>query len=277
MLEDHQARFISHRDALRLFSATGLSEATFTRKVAEGKIERRLPDGRQRGSLYREDQILEIVQKHLEKKQKKQKKRGTRSLVQFRRMNLEDMPIVADILHELFDGYPNIPQWQERMKANPDIGYVVTDDGIIKGCGFTMPHTEEKILSIFPLEETPITHPHEILSYEPGAKVCLYLRSVGVRQKGVPAEKKKVWAQVLIIGLLKEMVKLGSRGIIIEKIYARSDTFQGERMLHRLGFTRLTTTTSHENFVIDVAPSGLTFMKQYKMALARWRTKYEGA
>jgi hypothetical protein len=219
---------------------------------------------------------LEIVQKHLEKKQKKQKKRSPRSLAQFRRMNLEDMPIVADILHELFDVYPNVEQWQERIKANPDIGYVVTDDETIVGCGFIMPHTEEKILSIFPLEETPITYPHEILPYEPGTRMCLYLRSVGVRQKSVPTEKKKVWAQVLISGLLKEMVKLGSRGIILDKIYARSDTFQGERMLHRLGFTRLTTTTNHENFVIDVTPSGLTFMKQYKMALAKWRTKYEG-
>ena len=107
--------------------------------------------------------------------------------------------------------------------------------------------------------------------------MCLYLRSVGVRQKGIPSEKKAVRAKVLIIGLLKEIVKLGSRGIFIDKIYGRSDTFQGERMLHRLGFTRLMTTTSHENFVIDVEISGITFVKQYKRELTDWRKKNEGA
>jgi len=48
-------------------------------------------------------------------------------------------------------------------------------------------------------------------------------------------------------------------------------------MLHRLGFTRLMTITSHENFVIDVPPSGITFVKQYKKELAKWRTLYEGS
>ena len=103
---DDRAKYISHREALRLFAATGLSDASFSRKVAEGKIEKRLPEGRQRGSLYREDQILEIVQKYEAKKRKKQmkkKKRVVRSLIQFRRMEIEEMPIVADILEELFD------------------------------------------------------------------------------------------------------------------------------------------------------------------------------
>src|SRR2546423_721696 len=90
-------------------------------------------------------------------------------------------------------------------------------------------------------------------------------------------EKKRRWAQVLIIGILKEIVKLGSRGITVDKVYARSDTFQGERMMHRLGFTRLTTTTSHENFVVDIESSGLSFAKQYKAALSKWRIKHEGA
>src|SRR2546429_1177404 len=151
-MSENQERFIPRKDALRLFVDAGLSEPTFTRKVGNGEIESRLPNGRKRGSLYREDQILEIVQKHLEKKQKK---RVARSLIQFRRMEIEEMPIVADILEELFDGRPNIPQWQDRLRANPDIGYVVTDNGTIAGCGFIMPHTEEKILDIFPREETP--------------------------------------------------------------------------------------------------------------------------
>lgn len=272
------AEFITRKEAIRMFSNVGLSESTFIRRSQE--IESYTPEGKQRGALYNSDQVNAIVHEYAEKRHRRKKKPdslGIRSHVLFRRMNIDEMPIVAEILDELFDGYPNVAQWQERIAANEDIGYVVTDDGIIKGCGFIMPHTEERILGIFPLEATPITYPHEILPYEPRKHVCLYIRSVGVRQNDVPTGKRKVWAQVLIIGLLKEIVKLGSRGVIVDKIYGRSDTFQGERMLHRLGFTRLTSVTSHENFVIDVQPSGITFVKQYKAALDKWRMKYEGA
>lgn len=113
-----------------------------------------------------------------------------------------------------------------------------------------------------------------ILPYKPGITICLYLRSIAVRQEGVSKEEKRIWAKVLIIGLLKVIVSLGSRGIILKQIYARSDTFQGERMLHRLRITRIITTTSHKNFVIDVELSGLTFMTQHKKALADWQSQY---
>jgi hypothetical protein len=274
------SKFVTRKEAVRLFSNIGLSEASFDRIASINKIEKRIPDGKQRGALYNLDQVNSVVKAHVERKQGKKRKTpnvSVRSHVTFRRMDIGDMPVVADILHELFEGYPDIPQWQERMRANPEIGYIVLDDDVIVGCGFIMPHTEERILAIFPLEATPITYPHEILPYEPGKHVCLYLRSVGVKQNNVPTEKRKVWAQVLIIGLLKEIVKLGSRGIIVDRIYGRSDTFQGERMLHRLGFTRLTTITSHENFVIDVEPSGITFVKQYKKELAKYISLHEGA
>lgn len=267
-------------EAVRIFARVGLSESTLTRKTKPNRsnkieIETQPLDGKERGVLYCLDQVREIATKHWDKKQSK-KVSMPRSVIKFRRMEIGEMPIVADILDNLFVGYPNVEQWQERIKANEDIGYVVTDDGVIKGCGFIMPHTEEWILDIFPQEVTPITYPHDILQYEPGSRACLYLRSVGVLQKGVPLEKKKRWAQILIVGILKKIVELGDRGIFIDRIYARSDTLQGENMLRRLGFTQLMTTTSHENFVIDVKPSGITFIKQYKENLDRWRKAYEG-
>ncbi|OLE51602.1 MAG: hypothetical protein AUG51_22115 [Acidobacteria bacterium 13_1_20CM_3_53_8] len=241
--------------------------------IGEGKIERMEPPGAKQG-FYKASDVHKIARAWNKEAMGKQ---HINTPIKFRRMEIEEMVVVADILEKLFETHPNIPQWQDRIRANPEIGFVVTDDGVIVGCGFIMPHTEEKILSILPHEATPITFPHEILPYEPGNQICLYLRSVGVHQNDVPIEKKRRWAQVLIIGILKEIVKLGSRGITVDKVYARSDTFQGERMMHRLGFTRLTTTTSHENFVVDIESSGLSFAKQYKAALSKWRIKHEGA
>jgi hypothetical protein len=243
--------------------------------VGEDKIERWIPPDTKQG-FYKASDVHKLMRKWQKEAIEKQGSRQFRLPVKFRRMEIEEMSVVAEILHELFDTYPNIEQWQDRIRANSEIGYVVTENNVIVGCGFIMPHTEEKILSILSVEETPITYPHEILPYEPGKQIYLYLRSVGVKQKGIPSEKKRRWAQVLIIGILKEIVKLGNRGIIIDKIYARSDTFQGERMMHRLGFTRLVTNTSHENFVVDIKTSGLTFAKQYKLGLAKWQTKYGG-
>src|SRR5256885_8917207 len=45
--------------------------------------------------------------------------------IKFRRMEIEEMVVVADILEKLFETHPNIPQWQDRIRANPEIGFVV--------------------------------------------------------------------------------------------------------------------------------------------------------
>jgi hypothetical protein len=163
------------------------------------------------------------------------------------------------------------------MERNPEISYILRSEGKVVGCGFIIPLSEEKIQSILSEEVTPLTYPDEILLYKPRGSVNLYIRSVGVLQRGVSPKQKTYWAERLILGLSKVVIDLGAKGVIIEKIYGRSDTKAGEHTMRMMGFTQIPTVTSHKNFVIDVATSGLELILRYKKALNTWRARYEGA
>ncbi len=276
-----QEEMVTARQAISMFRDAGLSEPTFRRRVRAGKIKGHLPEGRKRGALYPRDQVLTAIGEGISGKSAKPKKhmqrlRADLKPATFMKATPEDMPEIADLLEALFSARPNVERWSAWIKRNTEIAYVLKSEGKIVGCGFVIPLREEKILSILAQEATPVTNPDEILLYEPGASVCLYVRSIGVIQTGVGSMQKKYWAEKLILGLTKAMIGLGARGVVIEKIYGRSDTRAGEHAMRSMGFTQIPTTTSHKNFMIDVTISGLESIVRYKKALDTWRAKYEG-
>lgn len=260
--------FVPRQEALRLFALAGFSPSTFDRE-ARKHIESQPKQKGERGRRYSLADIRAVLQARIGQEEK-----VPTPPFHFRRMTVEDMPEVAELLTGIFPGKPDVAQWQERIRANDEIGYVVTSGGKIEGCGFLMIHTREWIEHLFTQEITPITYPTDILPLVPGTPVCVYVRTVAVRQQGVPKSVRHRWASVLIAGLLRTIVNWGSRGIIIDRIYGRSDTKDGEHMLHELGFTRRKTTTSHENFEIDVARSGLRFIKRYDKAYLEWQKQH---
>lgn len=103
-----------------------------------------------------------------------------------------------------------------------------------------------------------------------------YARTIGVLQRDITTAQKRLWAGILVRNLMKTFVALGSRGIVIKKVYGRSDTVEGLRLMHDMGFTQIRTATSHKNFVIDVETSGIEMVLRYEKALNQWRQKYEG-
>jgi hypothetical protein len=189
----------------------------------------------------------------------------------------DDMVELAMVIEKIFDTRPDIERWSNWIRKNPDIGYMVKSENQIVGCGFLIPLTEEKILDIISKEITPPTLPDDIQEYKPDIPVYLYARTIGVLQnEEVSTRQRHYWASVLIRHLTSAVVELGTRGIVIKKIYGRSDSKEGVRLMAGMGFTHLRTTTSHENFVIDVESSGLEMILRYEQALNEWHHRHGG-
>ena len=102
----------------------------------------------------------------------------------------------------------------------------------------------------------------------------LYLRTVGI-EPAVSRLEKRVWGSRIVANLIKIIIELGKRGIDIRTITARSETPDGIRLLKHMGFTEIPSITNHRNFVIDVATSGIPAIKEYKLALARYKAENE--
>ncbi len=137
----------------------------------------------------------------------------------------EDMVDLAPVIEQIFDTRPDIERWSSWIRKNPDVGYMVKSEGKIVGCGFILPLTEEKILDILSKEITPPTLADDILEYKPEVPVYLYARTIGVLQnEAISIRQRRHWASVLVRHIADVVIDLGARGIVIEKIYGRSDS-----------------------------------------------------
>ncbi len=269
-----EEELLTAQEATKLYIDAGVSQATFRRRVKGGKIEKRLPAGKQRGAKYSKTEVLRALSQ--EKPRRVQAKKNELRPTVFLRATLEDVEGMSDLMEAVFGGRPNTQRLIQWVQRNPDLAYILKAERKVVGCGFLLPLKEEKILDILNHDVTPTTHPEEIGLFEPDFPIYLYARSVAVQQTGSSFIQRRKWGEQLVRNLLKVIVSLGSRGVQIEKIYARSDTPDGERLLRHMGFTQISSVTWHKNYVIDIATSGLDVVLAYRYALANWKQKHSG-
>jgi len=261
---EEQRDLMTSREAKQAFLRAGLSEATFHRRVHAGQIESILPAGRQRGAMYPRDQVVAAINRA----SKGMKSASKVQPAAFSKAVIEDMPEIATLL-ETFFSRVNVEKRVAWIERNPDVACILRSGGKIVGCAFIMPLEEQKILQILNAPIKPPTRPQDIAIYEPGKHYYLYIRSVVVLQSVGKAQRRH-WAARLISELIREIVHLGANGIIIEKIYAQTDTKHVERLLKVLGFTQIVSLTENKNFMLDIAANGSVFAMQYKSALNMW-------
>lgn len=259
-----ERELLTSQQAKKLFLQAGYSEATFHRRVSSGQIESVLPQGRKRGAFYPKEQVLAAL--GLSRKttvMRVQVKPST-----FSRATVDDLPAMAEVLETHFTRI-SVDKRRKWLERNPDVAYVLKSEGKAVGCAFVMPLLEEKILHIMNAPIKPPTRSQDIQVYEPGKHYTLYVRSVVVLQS-VSRIQRKHWGAKLIADLIKEIIKMGKRGIIIDKVYAQTDSKRIERLLQNLGFTQMVSPSPNKNFVLDVESSGSVFAMKYKQALSKW-------
>lgn len=265
---------LTAREAIDAFRNAGLSETTFRKRIKDGKIEKHLPEGRDRGALYPRRQVLAVIGE--EKPKKPGRSHHDLKPTAFLRATTQDMPEIAALLETLYKAKISSKKRAAWLEKNPEVAYVLRSEEKIVGCAFLMPLREEIILNSLQMEVKPAIKLSDILVYEPGSHVHLYLRSVGIVQKTVSKKQYKYWSMKLILGIAKSLVDLGSKGVIIEKIYAQGDTQHYQRALKVLGFVRISSPSAlHKNFVLDVSTCYEEIVMRYKRALNTWRAQNE--
>lgn len=244
----------------------GISKTTLYTYVENGRLEQRVPPGRKQG-VFLKKQIDELA------RELRRFEKSPITTATFTKATPEDMDAAAKLIDALFNHWPNVERWREYLRRNPDIGYLLkTDTGAVVGCAFLMPLPLARIQEHYSMEEatTPSILPEEIEAYTPGKPYHVYVRAVGILPSA-SREEKRVYGSRLLTGLIAAFLELATRGIEIEAIWARSRTHDGIRLLKKLGFTEIESSTSSRNFVIDVAQSGIPEIVRYKKALARWK------
>lgn len=192
----------------------------------------------------------------------------------FVRATAQDMPQAVALSDAIFGGVNIIPLEKriEWLEKNPEIDYFLKQENQVVGYVSLVPLRPETIDDLlkkrrFAKELTA----DDILTYEPGVPVDIYGMAIG-GLPGVSLGQKRVWGERLIMGVKDVLLDFARRGIVIRSIKAHSTKPDGIRLLKHLGFTETEASfPGMRDFVVEVEPSGLPFLLEYKKVLRQWQ------
>jgi hypothetical protein len=249
-----------------------ISDGKFRTILQEGKIRRYTPPGMKQGFYNRED-VDRLAREFDGFLPPSSKEPGA----QFQIATKEDMPELVNLIIEIFGGSNTTEKRLQWLERNPEIAFFVRSKGQMVGCVFVLPLTSEKIESILadPIPgSTRSLSADDIQPYVPGVPASLYVVTMGVKP-GVSAVAKRARGQILIRGLIRFLIDLGHRGIPLQLITARTDSYDGIHLLRHSGFTEIESNTQSRNFIVEVERSGLYPMMEYKQALNSYRQMHK--
>lgn len=150
-------------------------------------------------------------------------------------------------------------------QVNPEIDYVVKKDDIIVGFVNIRPLKHETIERLLNREIwVKDIKPEDLLPFTPNIPLECWV-GMGVRT-GVNDPKK--YGMRLIAGAIKVFNNFATRGIAIKKLYTISESPDGIRIAHGLGFKDITLPNAPvKQFVLDVETSDSPFVQEYNRIL----------
>jgi hypothetical protein len=146
--------------------------------------------------------------------------------------------------------------------------------GEVVGYTAIIPMRPEKIQKILENKEfMKDVKPEEIQEFKPGIPLHIYIATMRTK-RGISKTEKRAYGVRLIGGLITTLIELIDKGIVIDALYARSETVDGIRALKHMGFskissTRTSPTTVYRNFVLKMDSTGTKTLQKYKQALAK--------
>jgi ribosomal protein S18 acetylase RimI-like enzyme len=244
-----------------------VSNAMVRKYVEKGKIRYLLPPGREHGFYNKED--VDNLSNELNAFLAMQDKTST----VFDTAKEEDVKMTVEITRILFGLRESEEATTKRrtnwIKKNPEILFALKSkpEEQVVGYAIMLPLKEEKIKNILDgTEYSQEVEADEIEEFIPGKPVQIYLMGIGVTP-GLSHYEKRSYGARLVAGMMKAIINLGRKGITIEKLYGRSDTPDGIRLLRKMGFTEIPSKTHMRNFVVNIKESGIPFIQEYKRAL----------
>jgi Helix-turn-helix domain len=237
----------------------GIPSSTLYDMVKAGKIERVVPPGRSDG-YYPRSSIDDMVRaKEL-------------FLLQYATNPATFVKAIAQDAQGIYDvgvslwGTAGTPTVETRLgwyRSNPDIDYVVKQDGVVAGYISLMPFKHETIEQLVAGTKRgwEVT-PEELLPFVPGVPLEAFVMALGVRAGLRKAEK---YGMRLLSGAAHALGNLAENGVILDKLYATSNSPDGIKACRDFGFEEIDPDpgTTRKRFMLDITASDSLLLREY--------------
>lgn len=254
--------FYTATEAIQLL---GMPRNTFFRYVRDGKIKKVVPPGQVEG-YYPKNEIDKLA---------RAREVFTIDYAAdpsvFRKAEEGDIRGIQKLYEDLLrsTGRQGSATYEERLKCfkkNPEIFYIVEQEGIIVGYLGMLPLTKESIDKIMPKSrrngENAKIISEDVVNFEAGEIDNLFL-IMEVRQG---LSRSKQYAARLINEGIEVLENLGRRGIFIKNLYATSSTSDGIRICRGIGFDETKSPIYPDlwYFKLNLEISQVSFIKRYQ-------------
>lgn len=260
----------------------GVSPETLKRYVDSGKIRKVTPPTNKKRGYYDRgdvDNLAEAMQDFIEMHTLIPKSEASNfEVVQANGENdiKETVQIARQHLGDNAYGLEKRMSWYNKA---PNGDYVLKYNGIVVGYFSMQAIKPEAVERIFNLKNGASVQLEDMTPIESGKPLNLHISGMGVRT-GVSRKDAKKYGLDLISGVLDQFIKLGTQGIEISKIWAKSSTVPGIKLSRDLGFTELGYINNEQiGFALDMNPKKATkplvkkYLETYQQALKDANTK----
>jgi len=248
--------------ASEVMKLLGIPSSTLYDLVKAGKIERAVEPNRRDG-YYPKRPVDEMVRA----RQLFLLQYATDPAI-FVKATAQDAQGIYDVGVSLW-GAMGTPPVETRLgwyHSNPDIDYVIKQEGTVAGYISLMPLKRETLRQLMSGEKRGWeVKPDEVLPFMPGVPLECFVMAIGIRAGLRKAEK---YGMRLLIGSIHVLGELARESVIIEKLYAISSSSGGMKACCELGFEEIDPLpeTTRKRFVLDVATSNSLLLREYHEA-----------
>jgi predicted DNA-binding transcriptional regulator AlpA len=244
----------------------GIGNSTLYHYVEQGKIKRVVPPDRKDGYYIKADIDKMVRAKELFILQ------YSSSPSEFMKASEEDIQGIYDLCVSLY-GATNIPSYERRLewyRKNPEIYFVVKQDGIVTGFVSLLYLTDDVLRQIMETDHPQPVRAEHIRLFVPGEPIDNLFLTIGVRP-GLDSTSHRQHGSHLITGTFDVLEDFARKGMPVKKLYATSRTTEGIKLCRDLGFkeTQLKPEDDTLRFELDPETSDSPFLEKYQQAIKR--------
>jgi hypothetical protein len=256
----------------------GLPKGTFFYQVRVGKIKKTLrPDGVE--GYYDKKMIDKIAQE----KALFTLVHSIEPITFSRAESEDDLRGIVDLCIAIY-GQGGTPSYDARLeiwKRNPEVYYIVKQEGIVVGYVSMIWFDEAALASL--MGPTPkqtsitsagtgiysVTGPEHILPFTPGKPIESIFISMGVRP-GFSNGEQREYGFKLLRGMQEVLINLAEQGSPIHYLHATSERGDGIRLARKLGMKEIRYPGDHIlRYELDLEHADHPLLQTYKDALAK--------
>ncbi len=248
----------------------GITEPALRNLVNQKRIKKVIPPGREYG-VYLKTEIDRYAEKWEAFLMAKEPPKTI-----FRIARSEDMPQQEELdTRAIGPGGLSTERLKELSSVNGDINFHVYHDNNLVAYISLVPLKQAKMEQLLQekIQWRDIKPKEDIEKYEPGKPVNLYVLGIA-GDPNIDETTRQHYMLVLLRGVGDELKKLGRQGIIIKKVYGRSQTPTGIAMALHIGmkeYEPLPRTGKLIRFELDVDTSNTFLAKMYREGFQEWQ------